>query len=202
MNDFLSNLAFVKELKVIAMNNKPYELGIIVGRFQTFHLGHQDMIDKAAELCSTVGVFIGSSQEAGTEKNPFSYELRKSLLESVYGDRINIFPLPDIGVGNTSKWGDYVLDNVMRRFGRQADIFISGKEERRLDWLGSAAGLGIAEMYIPKSIKISASELREHFIKGDAEAWRQFTDKRLWHRFDELRGIVLNSYKNKDTASI
>ena len=184
------------------MNNKPYDLGIIVGRFQTFHLGHQDMIDKAIELCSTVGVFIGSSQEAGTEKNPFSYELRKSLLESIYGDRIKIFPLPDIGVGNTSKWGDYVLENVMQRFGRQADIFISGKEERRLDWLGSTAGRGIAEMYIPKSINISASELREHFINGDIAAWKRFTDKRLWHRFDELRGIVLNSYENKDTASI
>ena len=184
------------------MFSKPYKLGIIVGRFQTLHLGHQDIIDRAAELCSNVGVFIGSSQDSGTEKNPFSYELRKSLIECIYGDRINIFPLPDIGVGNTSKWGDYILDNVMQRFGRQADIFISGKEERRLDWLSSSAGLGIAEMYIPKSIKISASELRELFINGDIKAWMRFTDKRLWPRFDELRGIVLNSYKNKNTASI
>ena len=29
------------------MENKPYRLGITVGRFQTFHNGHQYMIDKA-----------------------------------------------------------------------------------------------------------------------------------------------------------
>ena len=48
---------------------KPYKLGITVGRFQTFHKGHQVMIDKAIELCDKVGVFVGSSQESGTNKN-------------------------------------------------------------------------------------------------------------------------------------
>ena len=49
---------------------KPYNSGIIVGRFQTFHNGHKDMIDRAVELCEEVGIFIGSSQESGTFKNP------------------------------------------------------------------------------------------------------------------------------------
>ena len=66
------------------MENKPFRLGITVGRFQTFHKGHQYMIDKAVALCESVGVFIGSSQESGTAKNPFSYETRERLLKKIY----------------------------------------------------------------------------------------------------------------------
>ena len=36
------------------MEKKPYALGILVGRFQTLHLGHEDMIGKALEMCERV----------------------------------------------------------------------------------------------------------------------------------------------------
>ena len=42
------------------MRTKPYKLGITVGRFQTFHTGHEYMLGKATELCDTVGVLVGS----------------------------------------------------------------------------------------------------------------------------------------------
>ena len=96
---------------------KAFRLGLIVGRFQTLHLGHQAMIDTAAALCEKVVVFIGSSQESGTAKNPFTYEMRRKYLRKVCGRRIKIYPLPDIGVGNTPEWGEYLLNNVTERFG-------------------------------------------------------------------------------------
>lgn len=83
------------------------------------------MFDKALELCETVGIFIGSSQESGTNKNPFTYEMRKFLLQKIYDERIQIYPLPDIGVGNNSKWGDYVINNVIELFGEKPDLLIS-----------------------------------------------------------------------------
>ena len=73
---------------------KPFALGITVGRFQTFHLGHADMIEKAVAVCERVGVFVGSSQESGTAKNPFTYEQRERYLRRVFGDAIEIYPLP------------------------------------------------------------------------------------------------------------
>ena len=181
---------------------KPYRLGITVGRFQTFHKGHQMMIDKALALCDTVGVFIGSSQESGTNKNPFTYELRERILKTVYGDRIRVYPLPDIGVGNNAKWGDYVLENVTARFGAPPDLLISGKEARRLDWFDSVRGLAIAELYIPKTIDISAAKMRELFIKNEFDVWKTFCDERLWGSFPALRDIVIASYENTQTASL
>lgn len=181
---------------------KAYKLGIILGRFQTFHKGHQAMIDKAIALCDKVGVFIGSSQESGTNKNPFSYEMRESILKTIYGDSIRICPLPDIGVGNNSKWGDYVLANVREKVGEAPDLLVSGKEERRVDWFDSVNGLLIAELYIPKTIDISASQMRELLVRNDFDTWKEFCDARLWERFPEMRRIVLASYENTKTDSI
>ena len=93
------------------MEEKPFSLGILVGRFQTIHIGHEQMIRTALCLCSRVGIFVGSSQESGTQKNPFPYALRKRMLEKLFGDRVGVYPLPDLGVGNTAAWGDYVLEN-------------------------------------------------------------------------------------------
>ena len=110
------------------MEEKPFRLGLVVGRFQTLHTGHEDMIRKAIALCDRVGLFVGSSQESGTFKNPFSYELRREMLTDVFGSNVCVYPLPDIGVGNNAKWGDYVLGQVAERFGRLPDLVVSGKE--------------------------------------------------------------------------
>ena len=182
--------------------SKPYKLGITIGRFQAFHKGHQVIIDKAIELCEKVGVLIGSSQESGTNKNPFTYETRENILRKIYDDRISIYPLPDIGVGNNSRWGDYVIDNVVERFGESPDLLISGKEERRIDWFDSVKGLSISELYIPKAIDVSASKMRELFIKNEFDIWKEFCDERLWIEFSDLRKIVLESYQNTETSSI
>ena len=182
--------------------NKPYELGILIGRFQPFHTGHQDMIDKALALCDKVGLFIGSSQESGTLMNPFSYEERKGWLKKIYGDRLYVYPLPDIGVGNNSKWGDYVIENVIQRFGRAPDLFVSGKESRRIDWFDSINGLAVAELYLPKTIEISATRVREMFIGNELEEWKKYTDPLLWDEFDRLRKTVISSSSRLDTASI
>lgn len=181
---------------------KAFDLGILLGRFQTFHAGHEYMIEKAIGSCERVGIFIGSSQESGTAKNPFTYEEREGILKKVFGDSISVFPLPDIGVGNNSKWGDYVLENVRNRFGKNPDLLVSGKEERRISWFDSAHGVLIAELYVPKTIDISATEMRSYLIDGDYESWKRYTNKALWEDYEELRASVLAAKDNFETDSI
>ncbi len=181
---------------------RPYRLGITVGRFQPFHNGHRMVIDKALELCEKVGVFIGSSQESGTNKNPFSYELRKEIIKRIYGESVYVYPLPDIGAGNNSVWGDYVLECVFERFGEYPDLLISGKEERRASWFDGAKGASAAELYIPKTVDISASRIRELFLNGEYESWKKYSDERIWELFPEMRKAVLKSYGNTGSASL
>lgn len=181
---------------------KPFRLGILVGRFQTFHTGHEYMINKALALCERVGVFIGSSQEAGTEKNPFTYELRSELLRAVFADALEIYPLPDIGVGNNARWGEYVLQEVCRRFGTAPDLLVSGKEERRLDWFDGVAGLSVSELYVPKLINISATEMRGFFMENNEQAFRAYTNPALWPFYERLRAPVLAARRHTETMSI
>ena len=181
---------------------KPFQLGLLVGRFQTFHTGHESMVRTALALCENVGVLIGSSQEHGTVKNPFPWETRAAFFKKVFGESIMLAPLPDIGVGNTAKWGEYVLQNAVSAFGRLPDLLVSGKEERRIDWFDSAPGAKVAELYIPKTIEISASQMRAYFTENDFERWKQFMDPVLWSEFEPLRALVLAARGHTETESV
>ena len=183
------------------MEDKPFSLGILVGRFQALHTGHEQMIHTALALCDRVGIFVGSSQESGTANNPFSYETREGLLRLLFGNRVDIFPLPDIGVGNNAAWGEYVLENVQQRYHRAPDLLVSGKETRRISWFDGIGGLRISELYIPKTIEISASQMRGFFLADDRESWQRYTDPVHWGEYARLRQIVLSS-RDRQTASL
>lgn len=90
-----------------------YKAALFIGRFQPFHNGHLYSLNKAFELADKVIVGIGSSQESGTENNPFNYELRKKMIESLplkLGRNVKIVPVPDMF--NDKKWGDLILEII------------------------------------------------------------------------------------------
>jgi len=178
----------------------PFSLAILVGRFQPLHKGHQLMIDAALKTADRVGIMIGSSQEQGTAKNPFSYEEREKMLRSVYGDRIMICPLPDIGVGNTYAWGRYVSESCERSFGERPSLLVTGCEERRTSWFEPS--LGIFELCIPKTIDISASSIRKALADGDKAAFEQYAPKELIPFFGEYRTRILETQSNTQSQSI
>ena len=181
---------------------KLFRLGILVGRFQTLHAGHEQLIGTAAALCEKVGVFVGSSQEEGTANNPFSYETRKKMLKKVFGRKIAVFPLPDIGVGNTATWGEYVLGKAFEAFGSEPDLLVSGRESRRTDWFSGEKGRGTAELYIPKTIEISATKMRAFLLEDDRKSWESYSNPALWEMYDDLRTEVIASENNRETKSV
>jgi len=179
------------------MSKKKYGLGIIVGRFQILHKGHSEIIKKAIELCDEVGILVGSSEESGTYKNPFSYEERKEFLLKAFPN-LKVYPLPDIGVGNCRAWGDYVLENVEKNFGRKPDVFISGDEERRESWFGD----DILEVNIPKTIDISASKMKEFIIDDNKAKWNEYIEPALRGRYEFIRERINNTKDNLETKSL
>lgn len=77
-----------------------YQRGLVLGRFQPFHKGHQHLIDKALEECETLVIAVGSANMQD-EKNPFTFEERRekiqeALSQTAYGGRIAaVVPLDD-----------------------------------------------------------------------------------------------------------
>ncbi|PIS17830.1 nicotinate-nucleotide adenylyltransferase [Candidatus Collierbacteria bacterium CG09_land_8_20_14_0_10_46_12] len=82
---------------IIYSGMKQYKVALFIGRFQPFHKGHLYSLKKCFELADQVIVGIGSSQESGTENNPWDFETRKAMIESLdlQGDSLKVVALPD-----------------------------------------------------------------------------------------------------------
>ena len=82
---------------------------IFVGRFQPLHKGHIHAIKQALKDYDEVIIGIGSSQESGTLRNPYSYEERVRMIKEKF-PRIKVIPIPD--VNDDEKWVKQILDKV------------------------------------------------------------------------------------------
>lgn len=175
---------------------KKYKTGLVLGRFQTFHKGHEYIINKALEICDKVLVFIGSSDKSGTIENPFSYELREKLIKKIYGNEIVekkliISPLADLGAGNVTKWGDYLFCEAEKIL-RKVDCIVYGEESKCKSWFSEKIKKSVNFIVISRDdIKINASTLREHMRKNDFESWKKFVNEKNWGEFGKMREILI-----------
>jgi bifunctional NMN adenylyltransferase/nudix hydrolase len=69
--------------------NYEFDALVMVGRFQPFHFGHKAVIDEALKRAKEVIVVVGSSFAARNTRNPFTFEERKAMIDSVYNDEFN-----------------------------------------------------------------------------------------------------------------
>ena len=73
-----------------------YDLLVFIGRFAPLHAGHHDVIDRARSLAKNVLVLVGSAGVARSTRNPFTYEERRQLIDSVYsGNDVVVRPIHD-----------------------------------------------------------------------------------------------------------
>lgn len=99
------------------------KIGLFIGRFQPFHLGHIDALNQARKYGITEFIIgIGSSNKEHTAENPFTYEERKTMVTKILnaiGVKFTIYPLPDME--SDEDWKNYIIKN-MPNF----DVVISG----------------------------------------------------------------------------
>lgn len=86
------------------------DLWIIIWRFQPFHKWHKLLVDTALCECKSLLILIGSSNKEDT-KNPYSYELRKDIIDSEISDeKVFISDLPDFDTDE--QWMKYILSYI------------------------------------------------------------------------------------------
>jgi bifunctional NMN adenylyltransferase/nudix hydrolase len=64
--------------------NKKYDFGIVIGRFQPFHLAHQDLIKHSLSLAEKVVIILGSARSAPDVKNPFTPAMREEIIRASF----------------------------------------------------------------------------------------------------------------------
>lgn len=161
-------------------------LGLVLGRFQIFHKGHELIIDTALKNCDKVLIFIGSSDKRDTFDNPFDYEFRKEIIETIYdSDKIIIAPLPDLGVGNVSLWGDYVIDNAKKIVG-MPDVIIYGKEDKCESWYSNYKELEYIRVD-RNDINISSTKLKQIILDDDYDNYLKYVNEKIIKYYDVIK---------------
>jgi len=174
---------------------KPFKFGFIVGRFNHIHKGHESLINKGLEMCENLLVLVGSSQESGTERNPFSVEARMQMIREIYGNSVMVGFLPDTTHEDdiSYEWGRYVLKNVklwasVYGIQNQPDVMIYGNDEERSEWYDPEDVKTIIQVVVPRgAINISATGLRNMIAAEDYDLWRKHVNIKLRPYFKPMR---------------
>ena len=99
--------------------------GLLIGRFQPFHLGHLEALRFALSKVDKLWVGLGSSNKPPQKNNPFSADERKEMILASIDDsmkeKISIYFIPDLD--NHVKWIEKI-DTIVPKF----DIVFSNDE--------------------------------------------------------------------------
>jgi nicotinamide-nucleotide adenylyltransferase len=91
--------------------------GLLIGRFQPFHLGHLEAILFGLSQVKNLWIGIGSSNKSNEMKNPFTADERKEMIlssiDKKIAEKIKIYYIPDVADHN--KWTQEI-DSIVPKY--------------------------------------------------------------------------------------
>ncbi|MEM0480683.1 MAG: adenylyltransferase/cytidyltransferase family protein [Candidatus Aenigmatarchaeota archaeon] len=88
---------------------------LFVARFQPLHKGHERTIKKLLKQYEKVIIVIAAADKSRTEKNPFTAEERKAMLELVFSKEINENKIEIITVedkASDEEWANEIISKA------------------------------------------------------------------------------------------
>ncbi len=135
--------------------------GLLIGRFQPFHLGHLEALRFALSRVEKLWIGLGSSNRPVEKNNPFSAQERTEMILSSIDDdsrqRVWIYHIPDLD--NHIKWIEKI-DAIVPKF----DMVFSNDE--LAGHLYSRRGVPVAPIPFLNRDKLSGTHIRD-LIAGD-----------------------------------
>lgn len=133
--------------------------GLLIGRFQPFHLGHMEALRFALSQVDNLWIGIGSSNKPIEKNNPFTAEERKEMILSSINNsisnRIQIYNIPDFE--NHKKWIENI-DSIIPEF---SVIFTNDELTKSLY---SKRGKKISSIPFIERETLSGTKIREKII--------------------------------------
>lgn len=176
-----------------------YSTGVILGRFQHIHIGHQKLIEIGLSLCEKLLIFVGSANSKKSDRNPFDVSYRIKLIEKIYKKeikegRIIIRKIDDITNENdlTYLWGEHVIFEATKELKYPPECIIYGKDKNIFKCFSKETVKSITEVLVPrKQLEISATKMREFLINDDKSSWKIYADKKIYDEYENLRNELL-----------
>lgn len=161
--------------------NKKYDFGIVIGRFQPFHLAHQDLIKHSLSLAEKVIVILGSARSAPDVKNPFTPQMREEIIRACFpndADRlifraVRDYPYNDhVWTADIQNLVNQVVDEDEKENEKVAVVGFF--KDRTSYYLNLFPQWNFEEFYCSdkKFLSINATKIREQFFAGNDE-WKK-----------------------------
>ncbi len=154
--------------------------GLLIGRFQPFHLGHLEALQFALSKVDKLWLGLGSSNKPIEKTNTFSVEERKQMIMSSIDDsiknKISIYSIPDLD--NHVKWIENI-DTIV------PDYQIVFSNDPMTEHLYSKRNVNVMTIPFFKRDQLSGTRLRD-LIKSD-QKWDDLVPegtKLLLQKFD------------------
>jgi bifunctional NMN adenylyltransferase/nudix hydrolase len=159
---------------------------VFIGRFQPLHKGHEAIISEALKQAREVVVVVGSSFEARSIRNPFSFEERRDMIRAVFPqNNLHIVPVLDYPYDD-NKWVAAVQSAVHAAVPNAKNIGLIGHSKDHTSFY-----LNIFPMWgsvsVPNINSINATDIREKFLEDGAIAYK---------RIDENTWVFLSNFYN------
>lgn len=132
--------------------------GLVIGRFQPFHLGHLKMAESAAKKCDFLTIGIGSSNISGTLENPFSADERKKMIKASFKPEIpyEIKLIPDLN--DPPRWAAWIKKNTA------FDEFYTNSEKEKKIFQDAGCKVVALPFFLRRTY--CASEVRFRIMSG------------------------------------
>ena len=165
--------------------NKKYDYGIVIGRFQPFHLAHQSLIQHSLSLAEKVIVILGSARSAPDVKNPFTPAMREEIIRACFpneNERLIFRAVRDYPY-NDHVWTaevQNIVGEITEEFETEhAKIAIIGFfKDKSSYYLNLFPQWNFEEFYTSdkRLLSINATKVRESFFTED-DIWRKLVPK-------------------------
>ena len=153
--------------------------GLLIGRFQPFHLGHLDAVLFGLSRAENLFICIGSSNKSNERKNPFSAKERREMIitsiEPSIADRLKIFDVPD--VGDHEKW-TFEIDKTVPKY----DIVFTNDEFTRT--LFEKRKIRVVSVVLKDREKFSGTNIRNLITEG--KDWRDLVPQGTRNVLDNI----------------
>ena len=155
----------------------------MMGRFQPFHLGHLDLVEKILDECDELIIAITSAQFNYLEKDPFTAGERIEMIHnSINASKIDLARCFVLGIENQfniSTWSSY-LKSALPHF----DKVYSGNEYVKM--LLADSGMDVVSPKFLDRELYNATKIRKMIISG--EDWESFVPPSVANYIKKING--------------
>ncbi len=143
-----------------------HRCGVLIGRFQPFHNGHEFLVHRVLEQTDSVLIIVGSCFAARNLRNPWTFAEREEMIRAALPDsvqeRVRICGIPDVYYSD-GEWVELVRKVVAGHVPEATDICLYGHtKDASSYYLKLFPGWDYAEL--PNHEGLSATPIREALL--------------------------------------